>query len=201
MIVRELAKIEEDDVRDAVRVLILSFEKELFAIFRDLELAREIFFEFFEKRRDGCYAAVEERVIGFASASFKPNFFAKKLGLSASDLRPILKSKLGFFEGIKASLLLSYLCPNPKAGEGVINFLAVSPLRRYHGVGSSLLERIIADAENAGVRKLKCYVSIENDGGIALLTKYGFGIEKMLDNSFAEKRFGQRRWYLMSLGL
>ncbi len=185
MRIREL---NEEDVRDAVRILILSFERELYGIFGDIELARETLFEYFSENLEDCYVAEEERVIGFASVSFRKR-----------NLGRFFRKKLGFFAGTKIAMLINYLCPNPKKGEAAINFIAVSPLRRDKGVGTALLERIISEAKSRRCSKIKCYVSIENDAGIALLTKFGFSIAKMIDNRFAEKYFGQRRWYLMEL--
>ncbi len=187
MIVREL---RVEDVRDAVRILTLSFEREIFCVFRDLELAKEIFFEYFSENLDGCIVAEEERVIGFAYTSFQEHNWGS-----------FLRKKFGFVKGSKLSLLLSYLCPNPKKDEAVINFISVSPLRRGKGVGTKLLERIIDDCKKRGKRKVKCWVSVENDAGLALFTKFNFKIAKMIDNKFAEKNFGQRQWYLMELQL
>jgi len=187
MRVREL---EKSDVGDAVRILVLSFEKELNFIFRDIELARELFFKFFTDYNENCFVVEEERVLGFASYS------TKKLPISK-----LLRKELGLVNGFKTSLLISYLCPKPKKREGVINFIAVSPLRRNLGLGSHLLSKIIENARDKGVRRLKCYVSLENDAGIGLLTKFGFEVDKMVDNSFAEKYFGQRQWYLMKVEL
>lgn len=182
--------LKESDVRDAVRILILSFDRELNSVFKDIELAREIFFKFFSTYQDGCIVAEAERIVGFASLSVKK-----------TPLSSFLRSEMGFVKGLKTSLLLSYLCPKPKKGEGVVNFIAVSPLRRNSGIGSALLGEIISRAQNHGLRCIKCYVSVANDAGIGLLTKYGFVIEKMIDNSFAERNFGQRQWYLMKLNL
>lgn len=187
MRIREL---ERDDVGDAVRILILSFERELNFIFRDIELAREVLFKFFSSYHENCFIAEDERILGFASYS------TKKMPISKH-----LRKELGFVQGLKISLLLSYLCPKPKRGEGVINFIAVSPLRRDQGIGSLLLHKIIEDAESEGVKRLKVNVSVENDAGIGLFTKFGFKIDKMLDNSFAERNFGQRQWYVMKLEL
>jgi ribosomal protein S18 acetylase RimI-like enzyme len=187
MKVRELRK---EDVRDAVRILTLSFERELFGIFKDLEYAKELFFDYFSRNTKNCFVAEEGRIIGFAFVSFKPLKIGK-----------FLRERMGFVKGTKTSLLISYLCPKPKKDEAVINFIAVSPLRREQGAGSRLLERIIDEATDAGKSKIKCLVSVENDAGIALLTRYNFTISKMLDNSFAEKNFGQRKWYQMELQL
>ncbi len=187
MRVREL---EKSDVRDAVRILVLSFDRELNGIFNDVELARELLFKFFSDYSENCFVAEGGRVVGFASYS------TRKMPVSK-----FLRRELGFVKGIKTSLLIDYLCPKPKKGEGTINFIVVSPLRRNSGVGSTLLSRIIEDAREKGVRSLKSYVSVENDAGIGLFTKFGFEIEKMLDNSFAEKNFGQKQWYLMRLEL
>ncbi len=184
----KIRDLERDDARDAVRILILSFDRELNSIFGDIELAREIFFKFFSRYQDGCIVAEAERVVGFAS------FSVRKTPISA-----FLRSEMGFVRGLKTSLLLSYLCPKPKKGEGVINFITVSPLRRNSGIGSALLSEIIDRARDYGLRCLKCYVSVANDAGIGLLTKHGFVIERMIDNSFAERNFGQRQWYLMKL--
>lgn len=187
MKVREL---EKKDVRDAVRILILCFDRELNGIFGDVELARELLFRFFSIYSENCYVAEAERVVGFASYS------SKKVPISS-----FLRKELGFMKGTKASLLIRYLCPVPKRGEGVLNFVAVSPLRRNEGVGSALLSKIIEDAGKKGIKSLKSYVSVANDAGIGLLIKFGFKVEKMIDHSFAEKNFGVRQWYLMRLKL
>ncbi len=102
-----------------------------------------------------------------------------------------MRDELGFVKGLKASLLIRYLCPKPKRGVAVINFIAVSPLRRNSGVGSALLEEIVDRVKGEGGREIDCYVSVDNDAGIGLLTKFGFEISKMLDNRFAEKILGQ----------
>ncbi len=187
MKVREL---EKDDVRDAVRILVLSFERELFGIFGDVELARELFFEYFSLYPEYCYVAEEERIIGFASISF-----------GKTKIGSFLRKKLGFVRGTKFGMLIKYLCPSPKKDEATINFVAVSPLRRGKGVGTALMEKLLEVAREKGKKKVKCYVSVENDSGIGLLTKFKFRIANMIDNSFAEKHFGQRKWYLMELEL
>ncbi len=186
----KIRDLEKDDVKDAVRILILSFERELFGIFGDVELARELFFEYFTLYPEYCYVAEEERVVGFASMSFGK----MKIG-------SFLRKKLGFVKGTKFGMLIRYLCPPPKKDEATINFIAVSPLRRGKGVGTALLEKLLEVARIEGKRKIKCYVSVDNDSGIGLLTKFKFSIANMIDNSFAEKHFGQRRWYLMELKL
>lgn len=186
----KIRELERDDVGDAVRILVLSFERELNFIFRDIELARGVLFKFFSNYRENCFVAEDERILGFASYS------TKKMPISKH-----LRKELGFLQGLKVSLLIEYLCPKPKRGEGVINFIAVSPLRRNQGIGSILLKKIIEDAEGEGVKRLKVNVSVKNDTGIGLFTKFGFEIDKMLDNSFSEKNFGQRQWYVMKLDL
>ena len=188
MRVREL---EREDARDAVRILVLAFSRELNGIFGDTELARELFFKFFSMHTEECLVAEAERIIGFASYSFR-----QRLPVSG-----FLKKELGFVRGLKASLLIRYLCPKPKKGRAVINFIAVSPLRRNSGAGSALLEKIVERVREGGGREIECYVSVDNDSGIGLLTKFGFEIAKMLDNRFAEKNFGAKQWYLMRLHL
>ncbi|WP_202319391.1 GNAT family N-acetyltransferase [Archaeoglobus neptunius] len=178
--------LEARDSKDAARILILSFERELNGIFGDIELARELFFKFFGQYTENCFVVEEGRIIGFASYSS-----------GNTPISDFLKRELGFVRGLKTSLLIRYLCPKPKRGEGVINFIAVSPLRRNCKAGSALLERIVEDASEKRLRLLKVYVSVDNDAGIGLFTKYGFEIEKMIDHRFAEKNFGFRQWYLM----
>ncbi|WP_456329563.1 N-acetyltransferase family protein [Archaeoglobus sp.] len=184
-------KLEKEDARDAVRLLILAFSRELNGIFGDTELARGLFFKFFSTHTEECLVAESERIVGFASYSFRQR-------LPVSDF---LRKELGFVKGVKASLLIRYLCPKPKKGKAVINFIAVSPLRRNSGVGSLLLEKIIESVREGGGKEIECYVSVDNDEGIGLLTKFGFEIAKMLDNRFAEKNFGAKQWYLMRLQL
>uniref|UniRef100_A0A7C3MA70 N-acetyltransferase n=1 Tax=Archaeoglobus fulgidus TaxID=2234 RepID=A0A7C3MA70_ARCFL len=188
MRVREL---EDGDIRDAVRILVLSFSRELNGIFGDIELARELFFKFFSLQRKECLVAESDRIVGFASYSFR-----QRLPISG-----FLRRELGFVRGVKASLLIRYLCPKPRKGKAVINFIAVSPLRRNCGAGSLLLERIIESVREGGGKEIECLVSVDNDEGIGLLSKFGFEIARMLDNSFAEKNFGIKQWYLMRLVL
>ncbi len=180
-----IEELREEHVRDAVRILILSFERELNGIFGDLELARELLFEYFSSEHDGCFVALDNRVVGFASVVMRKTALGK-----------FLRKRLGFVRGTRASLLIGYLCPKPK-GFATVNFIAVSPLRRGKGVGSKLMERLVSHAASEGAEALKCCVAVDNDAGIALLTKFGFEIEKMIDNRFAEKHFGRRQWYVM----
>jgi len=154
-------------------------------------LARELFFKFFSTYTEECLVAESERIVGFASYSFRQR-------LPVSDF---LRKEIGFVKGVKASLLIRYLCPKPKKGRAVINFIAVSPLRRSSGAGSLLLNRIIENVKEGGGKEIECYVSVDNDEGIGLLSKFGFEIARMLDNRFAEKNFGARQWYLMRLQL
>ncbi len=186
MRVRELRK---GDIRDAVRILILSFEKVLFNVFKDLELAREVFFEYFEENTDGCYVAEEERIVGFAYVSFKKQKFGS-----------FFRNKLGFINGTRIALLMSYICPKPKRDEVVINFLAVSPLRSSEEICSALLRRIVEDARNANKKKIRCLMPIDSDL-LDVFTKFGFEIRKVIDNRFAERNFGSRVWYVMELKL
>jgi len=185
----KIRKLEREDVRDAVRILLLFFEKVFYRIFGDLELARELFFEYFEENTDGCYVAEEERIVGFAYTSSKKQDFGK-----------FFRRKLGFVKGTKIGLLLSYICPKPKRDELVINFLAISPLRMDERICLSLLEKIAEDAVKDKKKRIKCLISIENEL-LDTYTDFGFKIKKVFDSRFAEKNFGVRVWNLMELEL
>jgi len=186
MRIRELSG---EDVRDAVRILLLSFSRELNGIFGDTELARELLFKFFSNHMAECLVAESDRIVGFASYSFEHN-----LPLD------FFRRELGFVRGLKTSLLIRYLCPKAKGKRATLNFLAVSPLRRNSGVGSALMKEIV-DRLEGRARVMECNVSIDNDAGIALLTKFGFEVVKMIENNFSEKYFGVRQWYRMRLYL
>jgi len=88
MRVREL---EDGDIRDAVRILVLSFSRELNGIFGDIELARELFFKFFSLQRKECLVAESDRIVGFASYSFR-----QRLPISG-----FLRRELGFVRGVR----------------------------------------------------------------------------------------------------
>lgn len=190
MIIREL---REEDSRDATRILILSFEKILVKLFRDLETTREKLFQYFSNNTSDCYVVEAERIIGFGSITINKKERIK--------INKFLRKEFGFVNGTKLSMLLKFLCPIPKNKEATINFIAVSPLRRNQGIGSMLIERMLSEAKTRGCLKVKCLVPESNHQGICFLSKFGFFPEKVIENSFVEKYFGERKWYLEVLDL
>ncbi|MET1124344.1 MAG: GNAT family N-acetyltransferase [Archaeoglobaceae archaeon] len=176
-----IEELRKEHVRDAVRILVLSYSNEFNAVFGDIELARELMFKYFERYTSG-YVAIDDRVVGFAKVSRE------------REIGKFLRDELGFVRGLKASLLLSFIWPRAKKDEAILDFVAVSPFRRGKGIGSALLKRIIDDCD---ARKIRCVVAVDNDAAIGLLTKFGFEVRRMIDDRRVEKHFGRRRWFEM----
>lgn len=186
MIVRPLKK---EDLREAVRILILSFDRELLVIFKDIYFAGEVLFDFFNRNMQGCYVAEKERVLGFSCISFEEHKLFK-----------FLRERMGFVEGLRASLLLKFFARNPKRGEAFIDFIAVSPLRRNEGIGSAMMKKLIDVAMERDVFRLNCMVRAESDA-VTFFRKFGFEIVSVFENKLAEKYFFSRQWFVMSKDL
>ncbi|MEM0315709.1 MAG: N-acetyltransferase [Archaeoglobaceae archaeon] len=186
MIVRPL---EKEDIAEAVRILLLSFDRELSVVFKDVYFAGEILREFFSRDAEGCFVAEKERVLGFSRISFGKH-----------DVSSFLREKLGFLEGLRASLLLKFLIRKPKRGEAFIDFIAVSPLRRNEGIGSAMMEKLIEVAKKKEVRRLNCVIRADSDA-VSFFQKFGFEVANILENKLAEKYFSSRQWLLMSKDL
>lgn len=185
MIVRPL---EKEDIGEAVRILLLSFDRELSTIFRDIYFAGEILREFFSRNMEGCFVAEKDRILGFSCISFGKHEISK-----------FLREKLGFLQGLRASLLLKFFFRDPKKGEAFLDFIAVSPLRRNEGIGSAMMKKLIEVAENRA-RRLNCIISAESDA-ISFFQKFGFEISSVFENKLAEKYFSTKQWFLMSKDL
>ncbi|MEM1579191.1 MAG: GNAT family N-acetyltransferase [Archaeoglobaceae archaeon] len=186
MIVRPLKR---SDLNDVIRILVLSFERELATIFRDVDLAREILGEFFEKNPEGCFVAEDGRVVGFLRITFEEQ---KIFGF--------LREKLGFIDGLRASLLLKFFVKNPKKGEGFVNFIVVSPFRRGNGIGSALMRRAIEEARIRNLKSLKCMISAGSES-ITFFEKFGFEIEKLIESKLAERYFSSKEWVILKKDL
>jgi ribosomal protein S18 acetylase RimI-like enzyme len=182
MIVR---KLREDDLVDAVRIIALSFERELIAIFKDVDIARDIATEFFRVNRDGCYVAEEGRVVAFAwLIKEKPKIFK------------FLKSQMSFVDGLRSYILLRFFLRRPKKGEGFLVFIAVSPLRRGSGIGTRFMNEVVSIARSEKINTLKCMVPAEGDA-LIFFKNLGFEINGIFENKLAEKYFSCRSWVLL----
>jgi len=186
MRIREL---RDEDLVDAVRILALSFEKELLTIFKDIDIARDLLMEFFEDYKVGCYVAEEERILAFAWVlKEKPQIFK------------FLRSRLGLLNGLRSYLLLKFFLRMPKNGEGFLAFIAVSPLRRKAGIGTALMKEIISRAKSENFKLLNCILPAESDA-IPFFKKLGFEIAGVFENKLAEKYFSSKVWVLITKDL
>ncbi|MCS7122330.1 MAG: GNAT family N-acetyltransferase [Archaeoglobaceae archaeon] len=177
----KIEEIKKEYIRDAVRILVLSCEKELNAIFKDLELAKDLLFKYFELYPNG-FVALDDRVAGFANVSCEER-----------PMRKFLQKELGFFNGLKAWLLLSFFWMKPKKNDAILDFIVVSPLKRRKGIGTKLLEEIL---DRFSGKRIKCMIDVENNAAINLFSKFEFK-KKFLENKMAEKYFGRKGWFLM----
>lgn len=182
MRIREL---RDEDLVDAVRIMALTFERELTVIFKDLDIARELLVDFFRKNKNGCYVAEDNRVLAFAW------YLSRK-----KKIFKFLREKLGFVDGLRAYLLLRFFVRTPKKGEGFLVFICVSPLRRVTGIGSALMLEIIKRAKEEGLNSLKCIIPAESDS-VYFFKKFGFELTKLFENSLAKKYFSSKEWILM----
>ncbi|MDI9646066.1 MAG: GNAT family N-acetyltransferase [Archaeoglobales archaeon] len=180
----KIERLRVEHLNEAVRVLALAYSNELSHIFGDLEIGRSILLEYFSQNPSG-FVAVEDRVIGFANISFR-----KK---SLSFFKFMCKN-LGFSRGIRASLLLKFLCPDPKKGEATIDFIAVSPLKLRKGVASALMSAMFEEAMNKKVKRIKCLVPLNS---LDIFENFGFKAEKLIESKFALKHVGRKGWCLM----
>ncbi|MDK2876416.1 MAG: hypothetical protein PWQ22_826 [Archaeoglobaceae archaeon] len=186
MRIREL---RDEDLVDAVRILALSCERELTVIFRDIDVARDLLREFFKKEKEGCYVAEDGRVLAFAWVL-----------LNKVRIFKFLREQIGFIDGLRAYLLLKFFLRTPKKGECFLIFIAVSPLRRWSGIGSALMERVIEDLREKKLKRINCIIPAESDS-LAFFNKLGFEVANIFENSLAEKYFFSRQWVLMSKDL
>ncbi|MEM2086546.1 MAG: GNAT family N-acetyltransferase [Archaeoglobaceae archaeon] len=181
----KIRELRDQDLVDAVRILALCFEKELTTILKDVDIARELLMEFFRKNKNGCYVAEEERVVAFGW------LLSEKL-----KIFKFLREKIGLVDGLRAYLLLRFFVRAPKKGEGFLVFVAVSPLRRRNGIGSRLMKRIIEEAKNMNLKRLKCIIPVNSDS-LPFLTALGFETVDLFENRLAEKYFSSREWILL----
>ncbi|MEM0350432.1 MAG: GNAT family N-acetyltransferase [Archaeoglobaceae archaeon] len=181
--------LEKADVAEAVRILLLSFDREISAIFRDIYFAGEILKDFFIRNPENCFVAEKERILGFSCISFEEHKIFK-----------FLRERMGFLEGYRASLLLKFFMRNPKKGEAFIDFIAVTPLRRREGVGSALMKRMIESAKEREVKRLNCLVRSESES-LPFFEKFGFKVVKVFESKLAEKYFYTKLWFLLSKDL
>lgn len=185
----KIRELKDEDVADAVRILVLCFEKELMTIFKDIDLARDILKEFFKEHREGCYVAEEERVVAFAC------FLSEK-----PKILKFLRSRMGILNALRAYLLIKFFLRPPRNREAHLVFIAVSPLRRRVGIGSALMNEIINWAKFKNFRYLNCIVQADNDA-VLFFKNLGFEIGNVFENRLAEKYFFSREWVLMSKDL
>ncbi|MCS7119367.1 MAG: GNAT family N-acetyltransferase [Archaeoglobaceae archaeon] len=183
MIVRPL---EKKDIGEAVRILLLSFDREISVIFRDIYFAGEILKEFFNRNLENCFVAEKGRILGFSCISFKKHKIFK-----------FLRERMGFIEGLRASLLLRFFLRDPQKDEAFLDFIAVSPLRRREGIGSAIMEKLIEVSKEKNVRSLNCIIHADSDL-VLFFKKFDFEIVKMFESRLAEKYFSSRVWFLMS---
>ncbi len=186
MIVRPL---EKGDVAEAVRILLLCFDRELSVIFRDLYIAGDVLKEFFAKNPENCFVAEDRRILGFSRISF-----------DKQKISGFLRRKMGLVDGIRASLLIKFFARNPKKEEAFIDFIAVSPLRRRESIGSEIMKRLIEEARKNNKSRLVCLIRAESET-IAFFEKFGFKVREIFENKFAERYFSSRHWLLLSKDL
>ncbi len=178
----KIERLKVEHLNEAVRVLALAYSNELSHIFGDLEIGRSILLEYFSQNPSG-FVAVEDRVVGFANLSFKKKSFLN-----------FMCKNLGFLRGIRVSLLLKFLCPDPKKGEATIDFIAVSPLKLRKGVASALMNAMIEEATNKKVKRIKCLVPLNS---LDVFEKFGFKADRLIESKFALKHVGRKEWCLM----
>lgn len=185
----KIRKPGDEDLFDAVRVLALSCERELNVIFKDIDVAREILFEFFKMNKEGCYVAEDGRILAFTWVLIQ-------------KLNPLnfLRERLGLIEGLRAYLLLKFFLRKPKKGECFLVFLAVSPLRRGSGIGTALMEKVIGDLRGKKMRRISCILPADSDA-VAFFRRLGFEVDEIFENRLAEKYFFSRQWVLMGKDL
>ncbi|MEM0215604.1 MAG: GNAT family N-acetyltransferase [Archaeoglobaceae archaeon] len=182
----KIRELRDDDLVDAVRILALCFEKELTAVFRDIDISRELLIDFFRENKNGCYVVEDRRVIAFAWILTEKKRILK-----------FLRKRIGILDGLRAYLLLRFFVRTPKKGEAFLIFICVSPLRQKSGVGSALMLEIIKRAKESGVKLLKCIIPAESNS-VYFFKKFGFEIIQLFENRLAEKYFSSNQWILMS---
>ncbi|RLI76544.1 hypothetical protein DRO97_00425 [Archaeoglobales archaeon] len=191
----KIRKAKKDDLNDILRILSLSFERELNKIFGDVVEGREILKRAMERLDElkGVYVAEcvnSNKILGCVSIS------AKEIDNKLPIGREAIKS-LGFAKGTRAKLLLSFFKEKPKKKDICIYYIAVSKFYRNMGVGTALYRKVEELAKLNNKNRIRVWVSVENDVGIDFFLKKDFQIAKMIDSKFTKKYFDQRYWYLM----
>uniref|UniRef100_A0A7J2TIR7 N-acetyltransferase n=1 Tax=Archaeoglobus fulgidus TaxID=2234 RepID=A0A7J2TIR7_ARCFL len=182
MIVRPLKR---EDVSEAVRILLLSFDKELSVIFKDLYIAGDVLKDFLIENPENCFVAEERRILGFS-----------RISLGKEKIFEFLRKKMGLVHGLRASLLMKFFVRNPRKEEAFIDFIAVSPLRRREGIGSAMMEKLIEVAREEKRSFLSCLIKSESES-LSFFERFGFKVEKVLENKLAERYFSARHWLLL----
>ena len=125
-----------------------------------------------------CLATDLERVAAIERASFSDpwSFETFSAALALRHLRFLVAEEIGGAgdRGGGEPRLLGYVVAIVMADEGEIADVAVAPAARRRGIARVLLERIAAEATEAGVRALYLEVRESNEAARALYESLGF---------------------------
>jgi ribosomal protein S18 acetylase RimI-like enzyme len=87
-----------------------------------------------------------------------------------------LISTLGFFQGSKAALLLSFLEREPMEGELVLDGISVRADYRSRGIGGALLDKVKEFALHTGFTSIRLDVTDANPRAKVLYERHGFRV-------------------------
>ena len=108
------------------------------------------------------------------------------VGLRARDLW----REFGLFRGSWRSLLLALLHRKPRAGELLMDGIVVQRDRRGHGIGTSLLNAVIALARERGLERVRLDVVDTNPAARRLYERIGFVAARTEHTPYLRRLFG-----------
>ena len=86
----------------------------------------------------------------------------------------VLKEEIGFWGAIRAALVLALFQRNQVAGQLLMDGIGVSPKMRGSGIGTKLLQSLIAYAKKEGYRSVRLDVIDTNPAARGLYERIGF---------------------------
>ena len=128
-------------------------------------------------------ASVEAKLVGLAG------FHTTGGSLTGGITPSVLLTRLGFFRGLRATLIFSLYERKPTPGQLLMDGIAVRSDYRGHGIGSQLLQELQDYARRNGFANIRLDVIDTNPGARRLYERLGFVAVRT-------ERFPFLRWLL-----
>jgi len=105
-------------------------------------------------------------------------FTTKEGALTGNISRHSIAREIGFFKSIKAAILLGLFDRSPRAGELLMDGIAVDGEYRGQGIGTTLFEALIHYAQDNGYKAIRLDVIDTNPSARRLYDRLGFVAER-----------------------